>query len=70
MTPGTHGSTFGESISHGSCKYFNGYCFKLKVFEKCEKPIKIFNSKLNQIKDNHPNIIKEIRGKGLWNAVI
>tara|TARA_B100001093_G_scaffold506856_1_gene566479 strand:+ start:928 stop:2094 length:1167 start_codon:yes stop_codon:yes gene_type:complete len=66
MTAGTHGSTFGGNplamavgssvINIISNKKFLNNVKKISVY---------FLSNLNKIKNDYPNIIKEIRGKGL-----
>ena len=66
MTPGTHGSTFGGNplamavgntvMDIVSSKKFLGNIKNLSNY---------FFSNLNKIKEKYPNIIKEIRGRGL-----
>ena len=66
MTPGTHGSTFGGNplaMSVGN-KVIDIISNK-KFLNNIRKNSNYFFSKLNKIKEIYPNIIKEIRGKGL-----
>ena len=66
MTPGTHGSTFGGNpLAMAVANTVMDIVSSKKFLKNVKNQSKFFNSKLNQIKDNHPNIIKEIRGKGL-----
>ena len=66
MTPGTHGSTFGGNplamaVGNSVIDIISNKRFLINV-----KTIsKYFLFRLNKIKDKYPNIIKEIRGKGL-----
>ena len=66
MIPGTHGSTFGGNplaMSIGN-KVMDIISNK-KFLKKVKSSSKYFLSNLKKIKDKYPNIIKEIRGKGL-----
>ncbi len=66
MTPGSHGSTFGGNplaMSVGNAVL--DQIFKKKFLNNIKKISKYFYEELNKIKKDYPNIIKEIRGKGL-----
>ena len=66
MTPGTHGSTFGGNplaMSIG-IKVMDIVSNK-KFLKKVKSSSKFFLSDLEKIKEKYPNIIKQIRGKGL-----
>ena len=66
MTPGTHGSTFGGNPLAMAVGNAVMDIVSNKKFLKNVKSIsKYFLSNLNKIKNKYPNIIKEIRGKGL-----
>ena len=66
MVPGTHGSTFGGNplaMSVGNAVM--NEIFKKGFLSKVKRNSKYFILELNKIKSKFPNIIKEIRGKGL-----
>ena len=66
MTPGSHGSTFGGNplaMSVGNAVL--DQIFKKGFLNNLKKVSKYFFKELEKIKINYPNIIKEIRGKGL-----
>ena len=66
MVPGTHGSTFGGNplaMSVGNAVM--NEIFRKGFLSKVKSNSKYFISELNKIKNKFPNIIKEIRGKGL-----
>ena len=66
MTPGTHGSTFGGNplaMAVGN-KVFDIVSSK-KFLNNVRNSSKYFFLNLNKLKQKYPNIIKEIRGKGL-----
>ena len=66
MVPGTHGSTFGGNplaMSVGNAVMDE--IFRKGFLSKVISNSKYFISELNKIKNNFPNIIKEIRGRGL-----
>jgi acetylornithine/N-succinyldiaminopimelate aminotransferase len=66
MVPGTHGSTFGGNplaMSVGNAVMDE--IFKRGFLSKVKSNSKYFISELNKIKNKFPNVIKEIRGKGL-----
>ena len=66
MTPGTHGSTFGGNPL--ACCVANAVMdiVSSKKFLKNVKSVsKYFLFNLNEIKEKYPNLIKEIRGRGL-----
>jgi len=66
MTAGTHGSTFGGNPLAMAVGNSVMDIISNKKFLKNVKSIsKYFLSNLNQIKDDYPNLIKEIRGRGL-----
>ena len=66
MTPGSHGSTFGGNplaMSVGNAVL--DQIFKKGFLNNLKKVSKYFFKELEKLKINYPNIIKEIRGKGL-----
>jgi|TARA_A100001234_G_scaffold219479_1_gene230363 acetylornithine/N-succinyldiaminopimelate aminotransferase len=66
MTPGTHGSTFGGNpLAMSIGNTVMDIVSKKKFLNNVKKLSKHFLKNLNQIKEKYPNIIKEIRGKGL-----
>ena len=66
MVPGTHGSTFGGNPLAMSVGNEVMDIISNKKFLKNVKNLsKYFLKNLNEIKDKYPNIIKQIRGKGL-----
>ena len=66
MTPGTHGSTFGGNpLAMAVGNTVMDIVSKKNFLNNVKKLSKYFLSKLNQIKDKYPTIIKEIRGRGL-----
>ena len=66
MTPGTHGSTFGGNpLAMAVGNTVMDIVSKKNFLNNVKKLSKYFLFRLNQIKDKHPNIIKEIRGRGL-----
>ena len=66
MTPGTHGSTFGGNpLAMSVGNTVMDIVSTKKFLSKVKKSSKYFFSNLNKLKEKYPNIIKEIRGKGL-----
>jgi len=66
MTPGTHGSTFGGNpLAMAVGNTVMDIVSSRKFLNNVKKLSKYFLSSLNQIKEKYPNIIKEIRGRGL-----
>ena len=66
MTPGSHGSTFGGNplaMSVGNAVL--DQIFKKGFLTNVQKSSKYFMDELNDIKNEYPNIIKEVRGIGL-----
>ena len=66
MTAGTHGSTFGGNplaMKIGSTVM--DIISNRKFLDKVKKNSKYLNEKLNIIMKKFPNIIKEIRGRGM-----
>ncbi len=64
--PGTHGSTFGGNplaMSVGNAVL--DQIFKKGFLKNVEKISKYFHNELNKIKSSYPELIKEVRGKGL-----
>ena len=64
--PGTHGSTFGGNplaMSVGNAVL--DQIFKKGFLKNVEKISKYFHSELKKIKNDHPKLIKDIRGRGL-----
>ncbi len=65
MTPGTHGSTFGGNpLAMCVGNTVMDIISKKKFLNNVKSLSKYFLFKLNKIKENYPNIIKQIRGKG------
>ena len=66
MTAGTHGSTFGGNpLAMAVGNAVMDIVSNKKFLNKVKNISKYFLLKLNQIKHKYPNVIKEIRGKGL-----
>ena len=66
MTPGTHGSTFGGNpLAMAVGNTVMDIVSQKKFLNNVKKLSKYFLIKLNDIKNKYPNIIKEIRGRGL-----
>ena len=66
MTPGSHGSTFGGNpLAMAVGNAVLDQIFKKDFLRNVQKTSTYFISELNNIKDEYPNIIKEVRGIGL-----
>jgi acetylornithine/N-succinyldiaminopimelate aminotransferase len=66
MTAGTHGSTFGGNpLAMVVANSVMDIISNKKFLNNVKSISKYFFSKLNQIKNKYPKVIKEIRGKGL-----
>ena len=66
MTPGTHGSTFGGNpLAMRIGNAVLDKIMKKEFLKKIQKISKYFLNELNKIKNDYPNIIKEVRGLGL-----
>ena len=66
MTPGTHGSTFGGNpLAMAVGNTVMDIVSNRKFLNNVKKLSKYLLTSLNQIKEKYPNIIKEIRGRGL-----
>ena len=66
MVAGTHGSTFGGNpLAMAVGNTVIDIVSNKKFLNNVKKISKYFLSKLNEIKNKYPNVIKEIRGKGL-----
>ena len=66
MTPGTHGSTFGGNpLAMAVGNTVLDIVSTTKFLNDVKKSSKYFFSNLNKLKEKYPNIIKEIRGRGL-----
>ncbi len=66
MTPGTHGSTYGGNpLAMVIGNTIIDEVFKKGFLENVRKNSKYFLKKLNILKKNYPNVIKQIRGIGL-----
>ena len=66
MSPGSHGSTFGGNplaMTVGNAVI--DQIFNKGFLKNVKKISKYFHIELNKLKKDYPNIIKEIRGKGL-----
>ena len=66
MVPGTHGSTFGGNpLAMSVGNEVMDIISNKKFLNNVKNLSKYFFKNLNDIKDEYPNIIKQIRGKGL-----
>ena len=66
MVPGTHGSTFGGNpLAMSVGNEVMDIISNKKFLNNVKNLSKYFLKNLNEIKDKYPNIIKQIRGKGL-----
>ncbi len=66
MKPGTHGSTFGGNpLAMSAGNAVMDVMFKKGFLNNVKNNGRYFIRELNKIKDRYPNIIKEVRGKGL-----
>ncbi len=66
MVPGTHGSTFGGNpLAMSVGNEVMDIISNKKFLSNIKNLSKYFLKNLNYIKDKYPNIIKQIRGKGL-----
>jgi acetylornithine/N-succinyldiaminopimelate aminotransferase len=66
MTPGTHGSTFGGNpLAMAVGNTVMDIVSNKKFLKNVTSISKYFLLNLNKIKDEYPNLIKEIRGRGL-----
>ncbi len=66
MVPGTHGSTFGGNpLAMSVGNTVMDIISNKKFLNNIKSLSKYFLLKLNKIKEKYPNIIKQIRGKGL-----
>ena len=66
LTPGTHGSTFGGNpLAMAVGNTVMDIVSSKKFLKNVKSVSKYFLSNLNDIKDKYPEIIKEIRGRGL-----
>ena len=66
MTPGTHGSTFGGNpLAMAIGNTVMDIVSTKQFLNNVKKSSKYFLSNLNKLKEKHPKIIKEIRGRGL-----
>ncbi len=66
MIPGTHGSTFGGNpLAMAVGNTVMDIVSNKKFLNNVKNISKYFFLKLNQIKNEYPSVIKEIRGKGL-----
>merc|ERR1711939_973323 len=66
MVPGTHGSTFGGNplaMTVGNAVL--DQIFKKGFLKSVKKISKYFFKELNKVKNDYPNLIKEVRGVGL-----
>ena len=66
MTPGSHGSTFGGNpLAMEVANAVLDEIFKKGFLRSVERSSRYFRDALNKIKEEYPEIIKEIRGIGL-----
>ncbi len=66
MKPGTHGSTFGGNpLAMSAGNAVMDIMFKKGFFNNVKKNGEYFIRELNKLRERYPNIIKEVRGKGL-----
>ena len=64
--PGTHGSTYaGSPLAMSVANAVLDQVLKKSFLKNILKLSKYFFQELNQIKNEYPNIIKKVRGKGL-----
>ncbi len=66
MVPGSHGSTFGGNplaMSVGNAVL--DQIFKKGFLKNVKKTSKYFHNELNKVKNDYPELIKEVRGVGL-----
>lgn len=66
MIPGDHGTTYGGNPLAGSavCKVFEIF-EKENIMENVEKMSAYLFDKLQKLAEKYPNLVKEVRGKGL-----
>ena len=64
MKPGTHGSTFGGNPLAMKIGSTVMDIIGKKFFKRVKINSDYFHKRLNKLKDDYPNIIKEIRGRG------
>jgi len=70
MTAGTHGSTFGGNpLAMAVGNAVLDVIFKKGFLENVKEKGKYFDQGLNKIKNQHPKIIKEVRGVGLMKGL-
>ena len=66
MTPGTHGSTFGgNTLAMAVGNTVMDIVSNQRFLKNIKNLSKYFLLSLNQLKEKYPDIIKEIRGRGL-----
>ncbi len=66
MTPGTHGSTFGGNpLAMAVGNAVMDIISNKKFLNNVKNLSKYFLFKLNKVQERYPNVIKQIRGKGL-----
>ena len=66
MTPGTHGSTFGGNpLAMAVGNTVMNIVSNKKFLNNVKNKSKYFFSQLHKLKEKYPNIIKEVRGRGL-----
>ena len=66
MTPGSHGSTFGGNpLAMAVGNKVMDIVSSKKFLDNVKKLSNYFLINLNKLKEKYPNIIKEVRGKGL-----
>ena len=66
MTPGTHGSTFGGNpLAMAVGNTVMNIVSSKKFLNNVKNKSKYFFSQLHNLKEKYPNIIKEVRGRGL-----
>ena len=66
MKPGIHGSTFGGNpLAMSAGNAVMDVMFKKGFLSNVKKNGEYFIKELNKIREKYPNIIKEVRGKGL-----
>ena len=66
VVPGSHGSTFaGSPLATSVSNEVLNQIFKKGFLNNVQKISKYFYSQLNEIKNDYPKLIKEVRGVGL-----
>ncbi|MBI5407543.1 MAG: aspartate aminotransferase family protein [Nitrospirae bacterium] len=67
FTPGTHASTFGgtPAVCSAAIEVIKTLTEDDMLLDNCRRMGKYFTEELNSLKEKHPQIIRNVRGKGL-----